>query len=500
MKDTKIPELNREEDHLVKATLIVDGSEINDVPCKIYLPERIHEKPYVIVKPSKEDAIKIGTSHKGALKANVYGFDKKIITSIEAPIIYFSGYSTKHWGNGISDSTIPGEPQDLHVVSHLTANEHPEKMQIVFWVSPNQFLEPAISSTSSYTGDITCKRVNNLEFMLEDDVKLVFDTHFSSKRAKNGDFVQWSFLVACAELSVSANDVGTLKNSLLPVIDDFLLIASFASKQRTACLGWTASDKNSYATFYRGNYTFPQNDTEVSVDDGLIEIKHFEKFAGTCYSAFSKFENKLALRNALHSVVPSRSSTVETSFLSMFAGLETIVLDFRRREALEFVLSEKDWTALRRYLQKCIKCSADPKLERGERASIYSKLDELNRVSLKEAFDAFCIKYSVDFTDLWPVFGEKEVVGLVDIRNKLIHGDPFPHDLFRALVIAKEHLMLILERVLVRVLQWDVAETKVNPDYLRTHFTVIKDMPSEQARLSEYIFNSVCTKVQIHEK
>jgi len=500
LKDTKILELNRAEDHLVKATIIVDGSKIDNVPCKIYLPERIYEKPYVILKPSKKYAIIIGISHKGALKAKVYGHDKKIRTSIEAPVIYFSGYSTKHWGNGISDSTIHGEPQDLHVVSHLVSNEHPERTQIVFWVSPNQFLEPAISSTSSYTGDITCKRVNNLEFMLENNVKLVFDTHFSSKRAKNGDFFQWSFLVACAELSVRANDVGTLKNSLLPVIDDFLLIASFASKQRTACLGWTASDKNSYATFYRGNYTFPQNDTEVSVDDGLIEIKHFEKFVGTCYSAFSKFENKLALRNALHSVVPSLPSYVETSFLRMFAGLETIVLDFRRREALELVLSEKEWPALRRYLQKCIKCSADPKLERRQRASIYSKLDELNRVSLKEAFEAFCKKYSVDFTDLWPVFGEKEVVGLVDIRNKLIHGDPFPHDLFRALVAAKEHLMLILERALVRVLQWDVAETKVSPDYLRTHFTVIKDMSSEQARFSKYLCNSVCTNVHLQEE
>jgi len=500
LRDANRPDLDREENHLVKATLIVNGAEINGVPCKIYLPERIHEKPYVILKPSKEDAIRIMASHKGALKANVYGFDKEIETSIEAPVIYFSGSSTKYWGDGISDSTVPGEPQDLHIIHHLRANDSPERTQIVFWVSPNSFLTPFMMSSSSYTGEIKHEHVSNLEFMAKDDVKLVFEKHFRSKTAKNGDFVQWSFLVACAELDVPADDVETLKKSMLPIIDDFLLIASFAARQRTACLGWTASDKNSYTTFYRGNYVFPRSDGDRSLDNGLIDIQDFKKFMETCYPSFLRFENRLALRNALYSTVPSQPHTLETSFLHVFAGLETLILDFKRREALEFVLSENDWTALRKYLQKCIKDSTEPKLESEQRASMYRKLGELNRVSLREAFDAFCKRYSVDLGDLWPVFGEKEIVGLVDIRNKLVHGDPFPHDLFGALVVAKEHLIYTLERVLARVLEWEVAKTKVNPDYLRTHFLVIKDMPSEQARLSECIYGPVCTTVQLQEE
>ncbi|MBU1397979.1 MAG: hypothetical protein KKH85_03660, partial [Proteobacteria bacterium] len=175
MRDANRPDLDREENHLVKATLIVNGAEINGVPCKIYLPERIHEKPYVILKPSKEDAIRIMASNKGALKANVYGFDKEIETSIEAPVIYFSGSSTKYWGDGISDSTVPGEPQDLHIIHHLRANESPERTQIVFWVSPNSFLTPFMVSSSSYTGEIKHEHVSNPEFMAKNDVKLVFE-------------------------------------------------------------------------------------------------------------------------------------------------------------------------------------------------------------------------------------------------------------------------------------------------------------------------------------
>jgi hypothetical protein len=357
-----------------------------------------------------------------------------------------------------------------------------------------------MSSSSSYTGDLKYERVRNVEFTIKDEVKLVFEEHFRSKTAENGDFVQWSFLVACAELDVPADDAETLKKNVLPDIDDFLLIASFAARQRTACLGWTASDKNSYATFYRGNYVFPHVDGDGSLDNGLIDISDFERFMQTCYLAFLRFENKLALRNALYSAVPSESRTLETSFLRMFAGIETLILDFRRREALEFVLEENDWTSLRKYLQKCIKNSTEPKLETEQRASMYRKLDELNRVSLRETFDLFCKKYSINLADLWPVFGNNELVGLVEIRNKLIHGDPFPHDMFGSLIVAREHLIYILERVLVRVLQWDLTETKINPVYLRTHMLVIKDMPLERAKLSEYINGPLCSIVQPKEE
>ncbi|MEQ1531465.1 MAG: hypothetical protein ABL925_19290 [Methylococcales bacterium] len=97
------------------------------------------------------------------------------------------------------------------------------------------------------------------------------------------------------------------------------------------------------------------------------------------------------------------------------------------------------------------------------------------------------MSYSIDLTDLWPVFGGSGLAGLADIRNKLIHGDPFGHEMFQSLIVANEHLKYTLERVLSRVLQWDIAETKVNPVFLQTYTSIIIDMPSEQAILSEYV-------------
>jgi len=484
---TNKSELGRAENHLVKATLILNGAEINGVPCKVYLPERIDEKPYVILKPSKDDAGRIMVSHNGALHAVVLGFTGEVELIIESPEVYFSGASTKYWGNDISDNTIPGEPQDFHIIRPIQSSESPENTQIVFWVSPNSFLTPFMLQSSSYTGNLECERVRNVEFTLTGNIRLLFDKHFRSKTAENGDFIQWNFLVACTETDIPAVDAKTIKNNVLPDIDDFLLLASFAARQRTACLGWTASDKSSYTTFYRGNYTFPKVESNTRVDNGLVDISKFESFMQTCYPSFLQYENKLALRNALYSVVPSHSSPLEISFLNMFAGLETLILDFRRLQSLEFVLPTNEWASMKEYLKGCIKKSTQPILEAEKRASIYRKLDELNRVSLREAFELFCKDYSIDLADLWPVFGGNELTGLADIRNKLIHGDPFCHEMINPLIVANEHLKYTLERVLSRVLQWDIAETKVNPVYLQTYTSIIMDMPSEQAILSEYV-------------
>ncbi len=487
MKGNFRKKLEREENHLVRATVIVDGFEITDVPCKIFLPERIQEKPYIILKPTDENAKKIMASHKGSMSAIAYGFDKSKELTIETPKVYFSGSSTKYWGNGISDSTVPGEPQDLHVIHHYKDIDDIKHTDLELWISPNAFLTPSMSSTSSYTGDLEYKRVNTVSFELNNKINLVFDKHFRSKNTDNGDFIQWSFLVACVELEIPADDVNTIKTEILPIVDDFLLIASMVSRQRTACLGWSASDKSSHAMFYRGNYVFPETVEGHDIDGGVVEFRDFERFMQVSYTAFLKYNNKLALRNALYSVFTKSSQTLETSFLKKFAGLETLLLDFRRSDSLEFVLENDKWSTLKKYLQKCIKDSTAPKLDADQRASMYRKLDELNRISLRESFDIFCKNFSINLSDLWPVFGDSKLVGLVDIRNKLIHGDPLPNSLFGPLIVAKEHLNYVLERIIVRILNWDIEETKIKPSYLKSRMTVIKDMISEQEKLSDYI-------------
>lgn len=480
--------ISRREDYFVLATVVEDGTEIQNVPCKVYLPERTHEKPYLLFNPTRQDAARMYSSHQGAFSATMTGLDEKPQNTLFAPVVYLSENSTITWGGDLSVSTVVGEPQDLHDIAHLTADGPPVGSSIDFWISPNSFLSPCISSKSSYTGEITYKRVTESNFVIKGDKVLEFDKRFKSKNLDSGDVVQWSYLIATMKTDTPAIDLVGIKDSLLEDIDDFLLLVSFGCRRRTACLGWSAHDNSALTTFYRGNYAFPDIRNKVDINDVVVDIEHFKGFIERSYRTFLEYENKLALRTALHSTIPSNPHLLESSYLSMFAGLETIILDFRRRENLEVVLPKDEWGALKKYLKDCIK-KFEPAIEKEKRGMIYNKLEELNRVSLREAFEVFCKNYNIDLSDLWQVFEGKGGVGLVHIRNKLIHGDPFPHDLFGALIVAKEHLKYTLERVMTRVLGWDVERTKVSPAVLEVYGLGMKDLQAEQEKLAAYIFS-----------
>jgi hypothetical protein len=49
----KTPKENQlKEDFFVQSTIIIDGYEVNDIPCKIYLPENPLTKPRLEFKPN----------------------------------------------------------------------------------------------------------------------------------------------------------------------------------------------------------------------------------------------------------------------------------------------------------------------------------------------------------------------------------------------------------------------------------------------------------------
>ncbi len=60
---------------------------------------------------------------------------------------------------------------------------------------------------------------------------------------------------------------------------------------------------------------------------------------------------------------------------------------------------------------------------------------------------------------------------------------------FNALIVANEHLQFTLERALVGVLGWNIAETNISPAYLKMDSWSMKKLSSERARLSEYFFS-----------
>lgn len=478
------PTESRKEDYFLLADLELDGTTVTGIPCKVYLPERILEKPYVVLKPSNQQATSLlGFNYR--FSAKVDGRNEAINTTLEASELYISNHQTTHWGAGLTDSTVRCEPEDLHVISAIQPSGR-ASTHVEFWISPNGFLTPFSSQTSSYTGEVSYKQIGPVpKFKLAEDLEVVFEKRFQSKKLSNGDFLQWRHLAACAEIrGVGARSLFESKARYLSLLDDLMLAASLAEKRRTCCLGWVASDGNSVAKYYRGHYVFPEIEADSGRDFRLVDMRHAEEFIRCAYAKLSADPENIALRSAIHAAIPNESSILETEFLKMFAGLESLVLDFRRRENCEVVLGPEEWSKLKKQLKGCIKKSSNPSPDNDQRASLYRKLDELNRVSLAEAFKAFCLAYSVPLLDLWPVFSEYKKADLAGIRNRLIHGDSFTHEQLDELIVANEHLRLTLERALVCVLGWNVANTEVSPERLAALSKIIDRYPDAQDRLT----------------
>ncbi|MBC3917683.1 hypothetical protein H8L32_09380 [Undibacterium sp. CY18W] len=481
--------LNHDESYFVKATLSSKKGEIRDVPCKIYLPERIYEKPYLVLKPDTRNGEKIFHFGKTELKASSPTSNQKPDLVIYAPEVHFSNVVTKHWGHEVSETTLEGEPQNLHVIQYFQKKSKKQKTKLVLWISPNKTLTPISLPTRSYDGSINYKVIRNFEFMLGNGLKLTFANHYANKIDRNKNLTQWSFLVACTELDCAANDANAIRNLLQEQVEDILLIASFASRNRTVWLGWTTYDSKSQSRFYRGNFHFPTIEDEENGRDKIVDNEDFQDFIEKSYSVLSQYENKLTIRSALQSVVTSKTKTIENAFLSLFAALEALILDFRRKESLEFVLQEIEWEKLKGHLKSSIKNCPDPVLSDEQRASMYKKLNELNRISLREAFDGFSKQHSINLHDLWPIFQSGSNLGLSDIRNKLIHGDPFPETQIRALMIARQNLQYTVERALFCVLKWDVNKTNLS------HYNVMNDSSIVQWKSAQEDISSVVVSI-----
>ncbi len=492
MKNLHDIEMSRKEDQFVNATLAIGDIQVVDVPCKIYLPERNNQKPCIIIKPIGEEMIsnlRFKTNETISFYAETVGWDDQIELQFEASELYFSNFTIKSWGKNLSDCTIICEPQNLYETRFRKCNDGASETNITFWISSNPLLQPDISPTESCTGEIELHRLNLQVFKIDDNITLTFDKHFSSKKLQDGDVLRWEYLVATTQTVIPDCQAKEINNLLLPSIDDFLRISSFAARRRTVCLGWSAYNKIGYTKFYRGNYVFPSDDSPTNKLDSLIPKNDFNRFQTECFKTFINYKNKFALRHALNSAIPYTDTTLESSYLRKFAGLETLILDFRRSENLEFILPRENFTDFRVHIENSIKSFNQPKLDKQQKASLYSKIPELNRISLREAYEAFRKHYSVDLSDLWPLFGSKKLVGLTDIRNKLIHGDPFPQNLHDSLAIANLHLAFTLERVLIKVLGWDIKGTRVSPYHLQSQTMIIANLELYRKKLSEYVFS-----------
>jgi hypothetical protein len=449
-KDTVQRLRGLKEDHVVSSTIVIGGESAANIPCRVYLPESPRSRPELLLEPTKEQyelLARVGFARlRGERSVGNY------VLEIDAPTIYVV--------NALDDSRgahpyyVHAEAEDLRVTERSSpSQEGSEDIEVAFWISDNRTLGPNAVFTHNRDGTIERSGGRPRTITLDGGTCVTFDRHYRSQVSANGDEVRRSISVATSNMSGRCDDVDRLQCDILQLIDDLLLLASLGLRQRVVCIGWLAVGGRTTTTFFRGNIAVPDAN---HADQFQLVQKDYDSFLQRAVQDFSKRPNAKAIRSVIYALARHSSTHVEEDFVSMFAALEELLLEYRNRHQMGSILDLAAWKTARTAIKQSIKALASliPEERRGW---MYVKIEELNRVPLRIVFERYISVLAVDLGDLWPVFDGAGA--LYQVRNRLVHGELITREELNALATATRHLRWVLERILLSELGWSVDQS-----------------------------------------
>jgi hypothetical protein len=457
--------LGVKEDYFIVSVIDVGNFSVK-VPCKLYLPRSIYEKPKIVLRPESEEFHIIVNCFIYSLKNHMANQESEVGLYISSPKVYFKGAADKRWGGVLSEKVIFGAPQDLYVLRKIKEHGESSNSEFHFWLNENEAISPFLFPSFDVDGSVEVKRFSESSYELVSGDIITIDRQFRYQKTKDG-MLQTSNLIGKVKNNTSINDASHVNKNLLKIIDDFLLMVTFCSRHKTLCLGWDAYNEVYAGAYYRGDYAFPESESKGDFEEGLFYRDRFEKGLKEVYDNFCVLEDKESFRAGVLALSPGYHKTVESDFLSLYSGIESVILNYSRKNDDEFVIEGFSWKCLEKDLRRVVKKHESTKGEENAnvRENLYQKLAGLNRTSLRDCFFKVCDDLHVPFDDLWPLYSRKGVVSnlpdLSTIRNKLTHGDTgFLID-FEMLIIARDNLRYLLERLMLRILGVSLSDSQV---------------------------------------
>ena len=207
----------------------------------------------------------------------------------------------------------------------------------------------------------------------------------------------------------------------------------------------------------------------MTSDDGLIDPAYMEEYFAIAWTSFKDSPYKQAIRSAIYALRPMHRLTEANRYLSLFSALEELALVYKRQGGKDVILSEIHWSRLNCALIAEIKKEVTDK---PTRKLMYEKLREINRPAIRGILKDFIDSLEVDLSDLWPLYStDKE--RLIEIRNRMVHGDLDLTLSTGSLWIATEHLQWMLERILLKLVKWPIEKSRVERSFLQTNMTAM---------------------------
>lgn len=459
----------------------VGADELGDVPCKIVLPNHGTGTPKIYLYPNLAQFKRIELTRQLSFVAMSED------TVFKSTVLYADSRMSQRIYTEFNDVKVPDHnvikcrPRDLSVaVSFKAPHSRSGKTHVTFWLTPNSWLEPDAETVMYADGSITVDRVQAVTAQLSGGEVVTFQWHF--EYAENGGSItRRPSLVAEMNVDVPATDTAGILKIVDSSIDDLLLLVSFASRTQTACVGWRAFDATSLVTYYRKDRAVPRGEVDDGYGDPLVSKRDRQEFLANVHRIFADLPNRDAVRWTLYRAMPLRGRSIEWRFLSVFAGIEHLVLDFKDRVGLKHTLRGASWKRVRRRIGELI--DKDEEISSQQAAWIIKKLPELNRVPIEDVLDRLCREYDLDLSDLWPLLGSE--ADLVRIRNWIVHAEKTPEALWEDCFFAVQNLGWIFERLVLTILKWPAAGSGAGRAGVSSYYAS-SNWPAAKERLANW--------------
>lgn len=439
------------------------NTTVKNVRCQIFLPVQRHERVHVRLFPSQSQLKRLEHNWEVAISGYVRDVGGGSTSRISVPALYCHSFRNKSGPGRFTENLIEATVKRLEI-RHLFGlrKGEPKKQRLTqqevwYWLTPLDLATPSQGIWRHDTGSVRVTTVWKLSLKIAGS-KASFQTVYRTNE-DNRETTVFQELVLHVKAG-ARGEVPSFEN-----IEDLLLLASFASRERCACVGWTASRPDGDPVeVYRQDISVPEERAPRSRRESIIDKGQIQGFLRTSLRTLAKSEGKEDLRSALWGVIPNYKQTMDVSFMKLFSALETLVLQERRRSGVDVILDDIAWTETQKAIRKTVK-SLVP--DGRSRSLLYENLSGLNRVSFRVAFEEFRKELAVDLSDLWPLVDTTGGPSLVSIRNRIAHGDAASFAGGYEFLVALLHLGWVAERLTLGVLGWEVNASTISAQALQ---------------------------------
>jgi hypothetical protein len=372
---------------------------------------------------------------------------------------------------GVCELLVTGQKND-------SVTESAPLCHVTFRLNHNPLLTPSLIVEQDRRRGSSAKTVRAIE--VDDTIghrfrfERQFDFADDGSQTSPATIVR-SFLSATLATKIEGDPIDYISTKVLPSLQEILGLASFAARTDTRPFSWESNSNRENVRVFLGQVS-PVHDTDdyASGQDELIDVVDLKEFIGNALRSLhgSDLRRAKLSRLAVLKSTSGRDEYAESKYLSLFAGLESILLLYREQESLEFTCSAAQWKKLEKAIRACVDDNAALFTSDFYREASKAAIPGMRRVPLGTVFEKFAAAYNISHGDIWPAFEADGNPSLATIRNRLIHGDLDMEEKLDSFITALSHLQALVERCCLAVLEWDWNRSEVSARalQLRTGF------------------------------